>query len=70
MPGRIDSVLERSQTWLRCRVKGHRFTVQQFDYHSHLMTLTCDRCGETQTTTIVKVKLDSTHAVQPRVSEH
>ena len=70
MPGRIKFTLESAQIWLRCRVLGHIWAVQQFEYHTHRMTLICDRCNITQLTMVSKVKLSPQEVTQPKASEH
>ena len=70
VPGRPRYTLEKAQIWLRCRIRGHHWVVQQFEYHTHLMTLQCDRCRITQTTTVPKVKLSSNEITQPKASNH
>ncbi len=55
---------------LRCRIHGHLMAVQQFDFHSHQMTLICNRCGITQITITPVVKLMAETRSQPKASEH
>ena len=70
MPGRTKHSLESAQIWLRCRTLGHYWVIQQFEYHTHLMTFQCDRCLIIQTSTVPKVKLSPNEVTQPKASEH
>lgn len=55
---------------LTCRLHGHLMAVQQFDFYTHKMTLICNRCRITQTTTSPIVKVMPDYMSQPKASEH
>ncbi len=58
-------------SWLtrqRCVWNGHLWSVQQFDISTHRMLMICNRCGNTYSTTMPKVKMVPNEP--PQAEEH
>lgn len=70
MPANTDGNPVTWGEWLRCKFRGHLWSVQTFDINTHEMRLICNCCRQTETRIIPRIRVSNEDMPHIQAEQH